>query len=84
MLVGPRRAADASVLANGARFDLKAYATTNVFITTRDLYLIPGHEIVIALRAYNLFAAGGPTPVSSAFEYPPPPCEIMLELRHTC
>jgi iron complex outermembrane receptor protein len=83
MLVGPRRAADASVLANGARFDLKAYATTNVFITTRDLYLIPGHETVIALRAYNLFATKGPDPGFSAFEYPLPPREVMLELRHT-
>lgn len=83
MLVGPRHAADASVLANGARFDLKTYATTNVFITTRDLYLIPGHETVVALRAYNLFAAGGPAPGFSAFEYPLPPREIMLELRHT-
>ena len=83
MVVGPRHAADASVLANGAQFDLKAYATTNVFLTTRDLYLIPGHESVIALRVYNLFAAGGPDPGFSAFEYPLPPREIMLELRHT-
>lgn len=83
MFVGPRHAADASVLANGARFDLKAYATTNVFLTTRDLYLIPGHESVIALRAYNLFGTRGPDPGFSAFEYPLPPREIMLELRHT-
>jgi iron complex outermembrane receptor protein len=83
MFVGPRHAADASVLANGAPFDLKAYATTNVFITTRDLYLIPGHESVIALRVYNLFNAGGPDPGFSGFEYPLPPREIMLELRHT-
>lgn len=83
MLVGPRHAADASVLANGAQFDLKAYATTNLFLTTRDLYLIPGHESVIALRVYNLFASAGPDPGFSAFEYPLPPREIMLELRHT-
>jgi iron complex outermembrane receptor protein len=83
MLVGPRHAADASVLANGARFDLKAYATVNVFLTTRNLYLIPGHESVIAARVYNLFNAGGPDPGFSGFEYPLPPREIMLELRHT-
>jgi iron complex outermembrane receptor protein len=83
MFVGPRHAADASVLANGAQFDLKAYATTNVFLTTRDLYLIPGHESVIALRAYNLFGSAGPDPGFSAFEYPLPPREVMLELRHT-
>ena len=83
MLVGPRHAADASVLANGARFDLKAYATANVFLTTRNLYLIRGHESVVALRAYNLFSAGGPDPGFSGFEYPLPPREVMLELRHT-
>jgi iron complex outermembrane receptor protein len=83
MFVGPRHAADASVLANGARFDLKAYATANVFLTTRNLYLIPGHESVVALRAYNVFNAGGPDPGFSGFEYPLPPREIMLELRHT-
>lgn len=83
MFVGPRHAADASVLANGAQFDLKAYATANVFLTTRDLYLIPGHESVIALRVYNLLNAGGPDPGFSGFEYPLPPREIMLELRHT-
>ena len=83
MFVGPRHAADASVLANGAQFDLKAYATANAFLTTRDLYLIPGHESVVALRVYNLFNAGGPNPGFSGFEYPLPPREIMLELRHT-
>ncbi|HKO50509.1 MAG TPA: TonB-dependent receptor [Polyangiaceae bacterium] len=83
MLVGPRHAADASVLANGAQFDLKAYATANVFLTTRDLYLIPGHESVIALRCYNLFNTSGPNPGFSAFEYPLPQREVMLELRHT-
>jgi len=83
MFVGPRRAADASVLANGARFELKPYATANLFLTTRDLYLIPGHESVIALRVYNLFGSAGPNPGFSAFEYPLPPREIMLELRHT-
>jgi len=71
------------VLANGERFDLKAYATANVFLTTRNLYLIPGHESVVALRVYNLFNAGGPDPGFSGFEYPLPPREIMLELRHT-
>ena len=83
MLVGPRHAADASVLANGARFDLKTYVTANVFLTTRALYLIPGHESVVALRCYNLFDTQGPNPGFSAFEYPLPPREVMLELRHT-
>jgi outer membrane receptor for ferrienterochelin and colicins len=83
MLVGPRHAADASVLAYGRPFDLEPYLTTNVFLTTRSLYLLPGHETVIALRVYNLTAERGPDPGYSGFEYPLAPREVMLELRHT-
>jgi iron complex outermembrane receptor protein len=83
MLIGPRHAADASVLNNGGQFDLKTYVTVNTFLTTRDLYLIPGHESVVALRAYNVLGAKGPDPGFSAFEYPLAPREIYLELRHT-
>lgn len=83
MFVGPRHAADASVLANGARFDLKSYATVNAFLTTRSLYLTRGHESVAALRVYNLLGTRGPDPGFSGFEYPLAPREIMLEFRHT-
>jgi iron complex outermembrane receptor protein len=82
-LVGPRHAADASVLAFGSQFNLKPYLTANAFLTTRSLYLAPGHETVAALRVYNMFATVGPDPGYSGFEYPLPPREIMLELRHT-
>jgi iron complex outermembrane receptor protein len=83
MLVGPRNAADASVLANGSRFDLAPYATVNAFLTTRSLYLTRGHESVAALRFYNLLGTKGPNPGFSGFEYPLAPREIMLEFRHT-
>jgi iron complex outermembrane receptor protein len=83
MFVGPRHAADASVLAAGHRFTLKPYATLNLFVATKDLYLVSGHETVIALRAYNLLAQTGPDPGFSGFEYPLSPREILLELRHT-
>jgi iron complex outermembrane receptor protein len=83
MLVGPRHAADASVLANGGQFDLKPYATLNLFVTTRNLYLLPGHESVLALRTYNLLGTRGPDPGYSGFEYPLAPREIMLEYRDT-
>lgn len=82
MLVGPRHAADASVLANGAQFDLDTYATVNAFLTTRDLYLIPGHESVVAIRVYNALGTTGPDPGSSGFEYPLAPREVLLEFRH--
>jgi iron complex outermembrane receptor protein len=83
MVVGPRHAAAASVLANGGQFDLKAYVTTNAFLTTRNLYLVRGSESVIALRAYNLLGTRGPDPGYSGFEYPLAPREIMLEMRVT-
>jgi iron complex outermembrane receptor protein len=83
MLVGPRNGADTSTLNNGAPFALKPYPTVNAWVTTRDLYLLPGHESRIALRAYNLFAARGPDPGFSGFEYPLAPREIYLELMHT-
>ncbi len=83
MVVGPRHAADASVLERGQQFDLKAYPLVNLWLTTRDVYLFPGHESRIALRAYNLFAARGPDPGFSGFEYPLAPREVFLELQHT-
>ncbi len=83
MFVGPRAAADASVLANGGQFTLPPYVTLNLFISTRNLYLIPGHESVIALRGYNVLGTRGPDPGFSGFEYPLPPREVFLELRHT-
>lgn len=83
MFVGPRHAADASVLANGRQFNLDPYATVNAFLTTRDLYLVSGQETVIALRGYNVLGQSGPDPGFSGFEYPLSPREVYLEVRHT-
>jgi iron complex outermembrane receptor protein len=83
MFVGPRHAADASILANGRPFSLDPYATVNAFLTTRDLYLVPGQETVIALRGYNVLGQSGPDPGFSGFEYPLSPREVYLEVRHT-
>jgi iron complex outermembrane receptor protein len=55
----------------------------DVFLATRDLYLIPGQESRIALRAKNLLVARGPDPGSSGFEYPLAPAGIYLEFSHT-
>lgn len=83
MLVGPRNSADSSTLSNGGRFTLPSYLLLNTVLTTRDLYLAPGHETQVALRAYNLLGAKGPDAGFSGFEYPLAPREFMLELRHT-
>jgi iron complex outermembrane receptor protein len=71
------------VLATGHPYDLPAYFTMNAFVTTRSLYLFPGHETVAAVRVYNLTGVMGPDPGYSGFEYPLAPREVMLELRHT-
>jgi outer membrane receptor for ferrienterochelin and colicins len=83
MLVGPRNSADASTLANGDRFSLPSYVLLNATLMTRDLFIAPGHESQVALRAYNLLGVTGPNAGFSGFEYPLAPRELMLELRHT-
>jgi iron complex outermembrane receptor protein len=81
-VVGPRHAADTSVLAAGAQFDLPAYGLLNLFVTTRSVYLVRGHESKIALRVYNVLGTRGPDPGFAGFEYPLTGREIFLELRH--
>lgn len=82
MLVGPRRAADASILEAGHSFELPSYFMLNLSLATRELYLIRGHESRIAIRARNLLATTGPDPGFSGFEYALAPREVFLELRH--
>jgi len=80
--VGPRRAADASIVEHGSSFDLPAYFVLDVTLATRELYLIPGHETRIALRGKNLLVARGPDPGFSGFEYPIQPAQLFLEVEH--
>jgi iron complex outermembrane receptor protein len=82
MLVGPRRAADTSIVENGGSFTLPSYAMLNLSLSTRELYLFRGHESRIAIRARNVLGTTGPDPGFSGFEVPLAPREIFLELRH--
>ncbi|AUX20716.1 outer membrane protein [Sorangium cellulosum] len=82
IVVGPRRAADSSILEHGGSFDLPPYFWWNASLVARNLWVIPGHETTVALRAKNLLGATGPDPGFSGFEYPLAPREIFLELRH--
>ncbi len=84
ILAGPRRAADASILEDGGSFDLPTYLWWNASLVARSLWLIPGHETTVALCAKNILGATGPDPGFSGFEYPLPPREVFLELRHRC
>ncbi|MFT3923916.1 MAG: TonB-dependent receptor [Myxococcales bacterium] len=83
MLVGPRRAADASIVARGASFTLPTYWLLELSLQTRELYLIRGQETRIALRARNVTGMTGPDPGFAAFEIPLVPRAIMLDVRHT-
>jgi iron complex outermembrane receptor protein len=82
MLVGPRRAADTSIVEAGAEFYLPVYCLLEASIATRELYLIRGHETRIALRGRNLLGSRGPDPGFSGFEYPLAPREVFLEIAH--
>jgi len=82
LLVGPRRAADTSIVEAGAEFYLPVYCLLELSIATRELYLVPGHETRIALRSRNLLGSRGPDPGFSGFEYPLAPRELFLEIAH--
>jgi outer membrane receptor for ferrienterochelin and colicins len=83
ILVGATQPADASIVENGGRYELPSYLLLNVSLATRDLFLVPGHETNVALRAKNLLGAEGPVPGFSGFEYPLAPREVFLEIQHT-
>ena len=83
ILVGRRRASDASIVERGASFTLPTYLLMELSLQTRALYLIRGHESRIALRAYNVLGMDGPDPGFAGFEIPLVPRTIMLDLRHT-
>jgi outer membrane receptor for ferrienterochelin and colicins len=82
MWVGRRRAADTSIVERGEDFYLPAYFMLDTSLSTRELYLVPGHETFISLRGKNLLVARGPDPGFAGFEYPLRPAQIFLELEH--
>jgi iron complex outermembrane receptor protein len=83
VLVGRSAPADVSIIENGARFDLPSYLLLDASLATRDLFLLPGHETSLALRARNLLGARGPVPGFSGFEYPLAPREVFFEIKHS-
>jgi iron complex outermembrane receptor protein len=83
MYVGPRRAADTSIVENGGPFSLPRYFMLDVSLSTRELYLIPGQETRVALRSRNLLLSRAPDPGFAGFEYPNAPAEMFLEVSHS-
>ncbi|HKY39315.1 MAG TPA: TonB-dependent receptor [Polyangiaceae bacterium] len=83
IVVGSRRATDASIVERGASYDLPRYVLLDATLATRELYLIRGHESRLALRGKNVLGVAGPDPGFSGFEYPLRPTELILELRHS-
>lgn len=82
ILVGPRRAADTTLVETGHDVRFDPYVKLDAAIATGELYFAPGHESRFALRARNLLAVVGPDPGFSGFEYPLAPTEIYLEFQH--
>ncbi len=82
ILVGKRRAADTSIVQNGAPFTLDPYLMLDLALQTRQVYLIPAQETRFALRSRNLLLARGPDPGPAGFEYPLRPAEIFFEVEH--
>ncbi|MFZ5896904.1 MAG: TonB-dependent receptor plug domain-containing protein [Myxococcota bacterium] len=82
VLVGPRRASDTSIVERGASFELPTYFVLDTSLSTREVYLFPGHETRFALRSRNLLVTRGPDPGFSGFEYPLGPSEIFFEVSH--
>jgi outer membrane receptor for ferrienterochelin and colicins len=82
MVVGPRRAADTSLLQSGRNLVFDPYVMLDLSLATRSLYLAPGHESRLALRARNVLLARGPDPGPAGFEYPLKPAEILLQFEH--
>lgn len=83
VVVGPRRAFDTSIVEYGSNLTFPTYCMLDTFISTHEVYFIPGHETRFALRARNLLAAKGPNPGFSGFEYPLDPSAIFAEVIHT-
>jgi outer membrane receptor for ferrienterochelin and colicins len=82
VFVGPRRAAETSIVERGESFDLPSYLLLNLSLRTRDLYLFPGHESRVALRAKNVLVSRGPDPGPAGFEYPLTPASLFIEVYH--
>lgn len=83
LVVGPRRAADTSLVEHGSNLAFPTYVMLDTFISTRAVYLFAGHETTFALRARNLLGATGPNPGFSGFEYPLDPSTVFFEICHT-
>lgn len=82
MVVGPRRAADASIVERGEDLSFDPYLMLDLSLATREVYLARRQETRFALRARNVLVARGPDPGPAGFEYPLRPPEIFLEAEH--
>lgn len=82
LIAGPRRAAEASILANGGSFELEPFVELNAGLASRDLELFPAQSTTVALRGKNLLDTRTPDPGFSGFELPRTAREVFLELRH--
>jgi iron complex outermembrane receptor protein len=83
MVVGPRRAADTTIVEVGHDVVYPTYTLLDISLSTREIYWIRGQESRFSLHGRNLLAARGPDPGFGGFEYPLRPTQVFLEFDHT-
>ncbi len=83
IVVGPRVASDTNIFETGRIYTLDPYVWLNASLSTRELYLIPGHETYFAIRVKNLIGGRQADPGFSGFDYPLAPREVFFEARHS-
>jgi iron complex outermembrane receptor protein len=83
VVVGPRRAFDTSLVEHGSNLVFPTYCLLDTSLSTREVYLLPGHETRFALRTRNLLDSKGPNPGFSGFEYPLEPSSIFIEASYS-
>ncbi|HEY5961588.1 MAG TPA: TonB-dependent receptor, partial [Polyangiaceae bacterium] len=83
MVVGPRRAADATIVQMGHDVVYPTYTLLDLSLSTREIYWIRGQESRLSLHGRNLLNARGPEPGFGAFEYPLRRTQVFLAFDHT-
>jgi iron complex outermembrane receptor protein len=83
MVVGPRRAADTTIVEVGHDVVYPTYTMLDMALSTREIYWMNGQEARFALHGRNLLSARGPDPGFGAFEYPLRATQVFLEFENT-
>ncbi len=82
VLVGPRRAADSTIIQRGDDLTFDPYLLLNAGLNFPKVRLFYRQYSTISVRVKNLLGQAGPDPGFSGFEYPLAPRELFVQLSH--